>query len=226
MSITFIDPAHYSGSYPNGILEQFANGLPATPGGSYVNMIDENGQIWPGTIYLWSPSATPGAGYFLVQFDHRTYKPLGINYEFAGTVCGQSYTAAVRRKPFAEALRDYLQAQVDTGSEALTFYIGRYPHDALNCFAIFETGGFPPQGKPLDRITEPTIQVMSRHESYDYARGFAQGVFNALHNKAGIYLEHGYRILKAKAMQSPFSLGRDENGLVLIACNYHFVLEN
>lgn len=97
--------------------------------------------------------------------------------------------------------------------------------------AIFESGGresvramSESAGKtPAER---PRVQVLVRGQPFDYqqARLKANDVFKVL-DQLGETTVNSTRYLWMAAVQSPFSLGQDENNRPEIACNYDVVKE-
>jgi hypothetical protein len=103
-------------------------------------------------------------------------------------------------------------------------FLGKLPNDPPACGAVYEYGGFAPEGQfgaSGIRHETPAIQVVFRGEPHDYAgpRAKAKTAFVALTNVETQSLS-GTFYHWIHAQQSPFLLQRDDAERTLIACNY------
>ena len=91
---------------------------------------------------------------------------------------------------------------------------------------LYETGGFSPvhyfsTGQTRD-VERPSLQVIARSTSYQVARTNIEEVFTLLdgiHDR-GLPTTTGTHYQSIDAIQSPFSLGRDENERWRLAVNF------
>jgi len=94
---------------------------------------------------------------------------------------------------------------------------------------VYETGGIAPThvfstGAGVARAFEnPRLQVIARSSRYATARNLAETAFTILDGFAGgtsITTAATPLYMDITAVQSPFSLGRDENGRYLVSVNF------
>lgn len=92
---------------------------------------------------------------------------------------------------------------------------------------IYETGGFGPthafSTSSNTRLFEnPRLQIITRSTRYDTARDLASRAFTLLDGIAGQVLPTsvGTHYIDIRAVQSPFSIGRDENGRSMVSVNF------
>jgi hypothetical protein len=129
-------------------------------------------------------------------------------------------------------LLTYLAAQstaltVRSGSGG-NLSISHMPDSPDTAVTIYETPGASPiyvmstsGSSALRAFEQPRVQVISRSSSYQTARTNADTVFDILDGYVGtLPTATGTSYLQITAVQSPFSLGRDENGRYEISCNY------
>lgn len=94
------------------------------------------------------------------------------------------------------------------------------PDDAL---CLYEYAGGPPRfahdGQAWENLR---VQVVSRATSYPAARAAAQNVYDALNGLSNRAIG-GHDYLWAGALQSPFSLGRDDNSRHRIIINFELL---
>ena len=117
------------------------------------------------------------------------------------------------------------------GTVGTTIFKGLMPDRPDACVAVYETGGLAPVHamNPLvgQAVAErPRVQVVARAAQQDYetARSKASCCFKLLDGLPGRTV-NATRYLGAFAVQSPFLLGRDESGRVLLGCNFDVVQE-
>jgi hypothetical protein len=124
-----------------------------------------------------------------------------------------------------EDLSDYLSS----GGIATPIYKGLAPESPEAVVVLYETGGLAPThsmnaaaGQAV--VENPRVQVVCRAGQYDYsaARTSADAVFKLLDGLPRRSI-NGVEYLWGAAVQSPFLMGRDESGRVLVACNYQIV---
>lgn len=93
--------------------------------------------------------------------------------------------------------------------------------------AIIESGGFRPgyvhdrDGPSYDR---PSFQLLHRAKDLAVARAKAELAWKALGLIKNRSIE-GWRYLRVTPVQSPFGIGKDENGRELVSCNYDVIRE-
>lgn len=92
---------------------------------------------------------------------------------------------------------------------------------------LYETGGLPPThtfttGGGTLYFENPRLQVLVRSSAYTTARNLADKAYVLLDSIAHTVLPTtgGTMYLSVSAVQSPFSIGRDENGRYLVSCNF------
>ncbi len=125
-------------------------------------------------------------------------------------------------------LADYLSSG-GLGTEGTDLFAGYMPETPDACLVLYETGGQAPVHamNPLagQAVVEmPRVQVVCRSTAYDYAtaRTKAHSAFKLLDGLPA-RTSNGTDYLWGTALQSPFTLGRDDAGRVSIACNYEVV---
>ena len=115
------------------------------------------------------------------------------------------------------------------GTVGTDLFLGFLPDTPDAAVAIYETGGMEPYramrssaGQPV--AERPSIQVVCRNVAYEYqtARTTADSAWKLLEGLGDTTLA-GVRYLWAAAVQSPFLMGRDDSGRVLIAFNVDLV---
>ena len=97
-------------------------------------------------------------------------------------------------------------------------FIGSRPQQPDDCITVTDTGGFEP---PKDTTSSPTIQVVSRSDSYKTGMNKLKEIHSLLHNKHNYWLGDIF-VYKSEAMGEPGKFGVDENGRDLFSCNFHF----
>jgi len=91
---------------------------------------------------------------------------------------------------------------------------------------LFETGGGASEyafststGTVAVVYEQPNLQLLSRSTTYTQARTVAETVYTTL-NGLGTTTMTGTRYLSVDAVQSPFSIGRDDNERYLVSVNF------
>lgn len=108
------------------------------------------------------------------------------------------------------------------GTVGTTIFYGGLPDSPDNCLALLEYGGRAPEhdlGTTALRHEYPRVQVLTRNTVYLTGIKKAQDVthaFTAVRNTT--LSDVGYKGIDP--VQSPFSLGQDNNGRWVFACNY------
>lgn len=119
---------------------------------------------------------------------------------------------------------------LSSGGITASLYAGFAPDSNDPCVILYETGGSEPvrsfatgSGVVLER---PRVQVVSRSNQYDYAssRTTIDAVCKLLEGMPARTI-NGVRYQWCGALQSPFPIGRDESGRVLLACNFEVIKE-
>lgn|GEM_PF-1452845 len=93
---------------------------------------------------------------------------------------------------------------------------------------LYETAGWAPQwvmttGTTSPAFERPGLQAIARSTSYATARGYAYRVHRILDNVVNKMLPHtssGTLYQRIAAVNSPFSLGQDQNGRFLLSVNF------
>ena len=93
---------------------------------------------------------------------------------------------------------------------------------------LYETGGLAPTytfssgPKPTVMFEHPRLQAIIRSTSYRTARTLAETVFTTLDGvtQTRIPTSTGPLYLDITAVQSPFSIGRDDNGRHMVSINF------
>lgn len=115
----------------------------------------------------------------------------------------------------------YLQTG-GVGTVGTDLFKGELPPDPDNCVAIYEYAGQPPfVSVDIDR---PGLQVRVRNKGYAQARAKIDQIYLLLHALANTTI-NGTRYLIVRAVQSPFSMGRDSNNLVELVQNFIIMKE-
>ena len=127
-----------------------------------------------------------------------------------------------------DELGTYLQTQ-GIGTLGTDLFRAFLPDAPAAAVALIETGGLAPQfilDTPGVHIDQPSLQVLSRGpvppavpNSYDTARAKIGDVIVALGAISNTDLS-GVRYLRCVPSQAPFSLGPDDQGRRLVACNF------
>jgi hypothetical protein len=125
-------------------------------------------------------------------------------------------------------ITDYLSSG-GLGTPGTDLFGGFAPEKPDVAVVVYETGGTAPVHAMDARagqavVENPRIQVVCRATQYDYAtaRTKADQAFKLLDGLPRRSI-NGVEYLWGEAVQSPFLMGRDESGRVLIACNYQIV---
>lgn len=124
-------------------------------------------------------------------------------------------------------ITEYLQSRgvITPGSDFWETYFPDYQKGDPGFYqiAIFNPpGGTPELGNSVDR---PRFQLMVRAEDPDLAQEKCQIIFSELHGLNNITLgTHHY--LLVKAIQTPGSIGKDDEGLEMVGCNFECLVEN
>ena len=115
------------------------------------------------------------------------------------------------------------------GTVGTNLFKGIMPDIPDACVAVFETGGLPPVHAMASAVGQavverPRIQVLCRAAQYDYAtaRTKAHDVYKLLDGLPARDI-NGTAYKWIAAVQSPFFIGPDANGRVLISCNFDVV---
>ena len=132
-----------------------------------------------------------------------------------------------------DELGAYLEGQ-GLGVRAQDLYLGSLPESPDEVIALQETGAGPSvyvheQASPS--LERPTLQVLSRSESYESARTKAQSAYRMLSRlvnsslPSSTTLAGSRRYLKVTPLQTPFSIGPDQNNRHRIVFNIQVLKE-
>lgn len=120
-----------------------------------------------------------------------------------------------------DEIGDYLSSQ-GVGTVGTTLFLGQMPDTPDAAVAVLEYGGVEPvrtmSSSPA--YERPRIQITARAATYPVARSKAQQAWNALDGIGNRNLgSPGVRYVFIEALQSPFSIGSDQNGRARSAFN-------
>lgn len=120
-----------------------------------------------------------------------------------------------------EDLVDYVVTNGDPTAKGTDIFADQLPDTDLSpvtVWALKDIGGVPNFNNPI-----PTyhIQCICRSTSYNGARVGAANIFNLFGGHVGI-MTTDYRIVGARAIQMPTSIGEDERGRNLVSFNMEF----
>jgi hypothetical protein len=106
-------------------------------------------------------------------------------------------------------------ASAGAGTVSTNLFYGSLPDSPDNCTALYEYPGEPPQGvlgpSAVWDHEYPHVQVRHRNTSYAAGRLAIELYFTAMATVINRSLSGVYYV-GAECLQSPFSLGKDENG--------------
>lgn len=119
------------------------------------------------------------------------------------------------------------------GTVATNLFVGDVPDIVDQAIAVRETGGAftvhtfgsgpsGAYGAGSAALEQPRVQVVSRATAYATARAKMQDAFNVLDGRRQRTI-NGVTYHWIRAVQSPFDLGRDQNGRQRFACNFDIV---
>lgn len=129
-------------------------------------------------------------------------------------------------RPLIEAVGDYIeQAGIAfynprDGQALLTIEV--MPDSPTTVVMVNDTGSWSPD-KDTPAL-EPTCQVRTRGPTFQVAHDLAWAVFDLLHAKNDLPLGADYRVLSCFGMQSPMSMGRNDDGTSEFSVNFEFRL--
>ena len=124
-----------------------------------------------------------------------------------------------------EELGAYLDAQSTRFTAGTNLFYNWLPSEPGTAASIIETGGLPPAytfGGDLPKYENQRVQVMCRSTSSTRARGNMNDAWVQLQEIENETLS-SRSWLRVSAVQSPFSLGQDDQGRWLFACNFEAV---
>jgi len=120
-----------------------------------------------------------------------------------------------------EDIGNYLE-QNGIGVLGTDIFLGQLPASPDNVVALFEYAGYPPWLKLS--CERPGLQVRVRSTHYTTGRTKIEKVTQVLHGVTEQTI-NGVRYVIIQAEQSPFPLGRDENGRIEWAVNFTVMKE-
>ncbi len=134
-----------------------------------------------------------------------------------------------------DEVADYIESQglgtVKTrgASPSWPIYQNLWPAGSTDAIFISEGPSLPPVDSMggdvgVCEFEQVALVVQVRSSTYSVARARAQAIWGKLH-KLGNVLLSGTRYLLVTARSSPFPMGRDDNGLWLVGCNYDVAKE-
>lgn len=110
------------------------------------------------------------------------------------------------------------------GVQGTDLFIGDMPQNAPEtATAVVETSSLAPTfSHDINGVNyeQPGFQIYTRAELYATARSLAESIWIALNKQVNVTLSGSF-FLRIEAVQSPFSLGRDDKHLAQIVANYN-----
>lgn len=121
-------------------------------------------------------------------------------------------------------LDDIRQHLVSGGVSSALIFKGALPDTPDRCVGIIEAPGSPPDWtmtRTAPNFERAQVQVLTRDAKgeYEAARALADGVFRIMAAVQQTTI-NAVRYLKMEAVQSPFSIGPDDNERPMLSCNY------
>lgn len=125
---------------------------------------------------------------------------------------------------------DDIKSYLDQQNIGVQFFVGNLPPQPINCIALFEYQGLPPQ---MNATVTPAMQLLLRVEAANFQAGYEQ-----LYTSTQALLEigkqdgelsegiviNGSLYLLVYTPNSGFNqLGKDENGNSIISKNFYVV---
>lgn len=121
-----------------------------------------------------------------------------------------------------EELGTFLDAQSTRFTLGANLFLNRMPSEPNTAASIIETGGLPPAhvfGNDLPAWENQRVQIMCRSTSSVTARANMNDAWLQVQEIANEDLSNrGW--MRCSAVQSPFSLGQDDQGRQLFASNF------
>lgn len=96
------------------------------------------------------------------------------------------------------------------------------PARPVTIVTVVDTGGWAPDTDTP--ALEPTCQVRTRGPTFQVAHDLSWDVFDLLHGKNDLPLGADYRVLSCFGIQSPMSMGRNDDGNSEFSVNFEFRL--
>lgn len=128
-------------------------------------------------------------------------------------------------------MTDVLDYLTTGGISTTSLFAGQMPASPDAAVCVYETGGLGPvkaMGNTAGqaKFERPRVQIVSRGARFGYAdaRAVAQEAFLLLDGMPSRSV-NGRRYLWGSAIQSPFTMGADEQGRPLIAFNVDLVCD-
>ena len=162
------------------------------------------------------------------------YEPVGGSTASRTTYAARYTTADFRTTAYGPGLYGYAYFNATGGGtgpafdnfrttalsvDAWTITKSFMPPDPDKCITIYETGGFPPEGRP--ELDYPTFQVKVRSSSTGYSTGSAKlaEVETALHMFPSTTL-NGWYYAGMQALSGPIAMGFDGEDRPMMAQNF------
>ena len=122
----------------------------------------------------------------------------------------------------SEALALYLESK-SLGIFGEDIFVGLRPAEPVECFTIYDTGGFIPK---KDTTSDPTLEIITRDKSYHIGLEKLKEVNKYLKEKYNFWLLPDFIwVYYIEGQGEPKKIGRDENGYHLFSVNYHLWLK-
>jgi hypothetical protein len=112
---------------------------------------------------------------------------------------------------------DYLEDN-GIGVVASSLFVSYLPESPDTCYAIFDTGGFAPDGEIVG-MSNPTFQITVRDVSFGSGRNKLEAVKDCLHALRNTQVGDTY-FWYILALQEGGHIGRDENGRDEFSINF------
>ena len=127
---------------------------------------------------------------------------------------------------FLNDIKTYLDEQ----NLGVPFFIGNMPPEPVNCIALFEYQGLPPE---MNATVSPGLQLLLRVEPQDFSIGYEQlyAATQALleigrsdsNYSQGLVINESLYLLVYTPGSGFNQLGKDENGNSLLSKNFYVV---
>ena len=127
--------------------------------------------------------------------------------------------------PLIEELGTFLDSESTRFALGSSLYLNWLPPEPRTAASLTETGGLPPVhtfGGDLPKYERQRVQLICRSSSSTKARANMNDAWFQLQEVANETLS-SRTWLRVSAVQSPFSLGQDDQGNTLFAANFDCV---
>lgn len=120
---------------------------------------------------------------------------------------------------FITDLQDYMAANIDGLTINTNFFISGFSGDTPDQICLMETGS--PEADIDLPLTQPTIQVLCKNQSYAAGRALMWQIYSLLHQKVEIEMGTS-SVEQSMAIQEPAHIGENDDGLEVFSMNFVF----